>query len=107
MTTGTPGAGRPPTAAQRRRASVERRSAVLVVYLSGRRRVAVAAAPLALLVGLAFARGPVALVPGLLLLALVSWLAYLSWPHVTPPQRALRLLVAAVVAAVTVAQLRR
>jgi hypothetical protein len=75
----TPGAG--PL-----RAAVERRSAVLVVYLSGRHRAAVA------------------LLPGLLLLTLVSWLAYLSWPHLPPAPRALRLLGVVTVLALTAFQ---
>lgn len=92
----TPGAG--PL-----RAAVERRSAVAVVYLSRQRRVLVALAPLVLLVGLLVARGPVALLPGLLLLAVVGWLAYLSWPHLAPGPRVVRLLgVAAVLALATI-----
>jgi hypothetical protein len=90
----TPGAG--PL-----RAAVERRSAVLVVYLSGRHRAAVALLPLALLIGLVVASGPVALLPGLLLLTLV---AYLSWPHLPPAPRALRLLGVVTVLALTAFQ---
>jgi hypothetical protein len=93
----TPGAG--PL-----RAAVERRSAVLVVYLSGRHRAAVALLPLALLIGLVVTSGPVALLPGLLLLTLVSWLAYLSWPHLPPAPRALRLLGVVTVLALTAFQ---
>ena len=88
------------------RRSVERRSAAVLVYLAGRRPL-VAAVPLVLLVALFFARGPIALLPGALLLAVVGWLAYLSWPHVAPRQRLLRVAVLAVVVLATVVQLGR
>lgn len=96
----TPGAG--PL-----RQRIEHRSAVLVVYLAGRRRALVAAAPLALLVALVLASGPLALLPGAALVAFVSWLAYLSWPHLHPVPRALRLVGLLAVLAITAVQTGR
>jgi hypothetical protein len=86
----TPAAGRGPL-----RPRVERRSAVLLVFLSGQRRILVAAVPIVLLVAVALVRGPLAVVPGVLLLGFVGWLAYLSWPRLAPPQRVMRVAVLA------------
>ena len=80
---------------------------MLLVFLSGQRRVVIALLPLVLLVVLAFVRGPLALIPGLLLLAFVGWLAYLSWPRLAPPQRVMRLVVLAVVVALTAFRVSR
>ena len=72
------------------RRSVERRSAPLLVWLSSRPKLLLPVASLLLLVG-GLAAPPVVGVPLLLvLLAVVGWLTYLSWPVVEGGARVLR-----------------
>ncbi len=76
------------------RAAVERRSAVLLVWLTHQPKLLVPGLVFLLLVGGALLP-PAAGVPCLVLvLLLVLWLSLLSWPVLRPAQRVLRLLVA-------------
>lgn len=74
------------------RAGVEQRSAVLLTFLSTRPRVLVGLVAALVLGGAVF--GPVWLAApcGLLLVAVLGWLAYLAWPALDPAGRGLRLL---------------
>ena len=84
------------------RLSVERRSAPVLTYLSTQPKLLVPALTALLLVcGLALSPvyGVICL---LLLLALVGWLSYLSWPVVVGPARAVRLAVLALIASALV-----
>ena len=83
-----PGPGQPPG---RLRATVERRSAALLVALSRQPRPLVPLVSAALLLGVVFAPLVVAAACLLVLLALVGWLSYLSWPAVDGRGRAVRL----------------
>jgi hypothetical protein len=96
----TPGAG--PL-----RRSVERRSAVLLVWLHQQRKALVGAIPLGLMVAVAVITGPWVLLPGALLLALVGWVSFLAWPVAGIGARILRLLVLAFLAAFVVDNLSR
>lgn len=87
------------------RRTVERRSAPLLVWLTSRPRLLLPVASLLLLVGGLAAPPSVGVVLLLVLLAVVGWLSYLSWPAVEGGARVLRgvtlgLLVAAVVSRV-------
>jgi hypothetical protein len=72
------------------RGDVERRSGPVLVWLSTRPRVLLPLASLLLLIGGLAAPLPVALPMLLVLLALVAWLTYLSWPAVHGTARLLR-----------------
>ena len=86
------------------RTAVESRSAVVLVFLRTLPR-AVPALVVVVLVGAGLSlpglAGAVAL---LVVLALLGWLAYLSWPALNPVARALRLLVLALLAAAAVSR---
>lgn len=77
------------------RADVERRSAVVLVFLSRLPR----AVPAILVLGLVAAglAAPPAVSAAMLLFvaAVLGWLAYLSWPRIPAPARAIRLAVVA------------
>lgn len=81
-------ASRPPATGARR--EVERRSAVLLVWLSQRPRWLVPLATAALLAGVVFLPSGPALGCLVVVVALVGWLSYLSWPAVAGPQRLVR-----------------
>jgi hypothetical protein len=87
------------------RETVERRSAVLLVFLRSLPR----ALPGLLLLGLVAAGLALPGLGGTLALLVVAlllgWLTYLSWPAVPAPGRAVRLLVLAVVLAAAAARL--
>jgi len=81
------------------RLAVERRSAALLVFLRGLPRPVPGLIVLAL-VAAGLVAPPVLGGIALLLVALVlAWVAYLSWPGVPPPARAIRLVVLALVIA--------
>jgi len=88
------------------RHAVETRSAVLLVVLSRQPRWLVALVVAALLAGVLVLPA----VPGAaclaVLLGLVAWLSYLSWPGLDSPARALRVLAWAALLAGGVAALR-
>lgn len=69
----TPGAG--PL-----RQEVERRSAVIALWLYGRPRWIAGTLPLLLVLATLFVRGPLVLFPGVLLIAFVAWVTFLAWP---------------------------
>jgi hypothetical protein len=82
------------------RGEVERRSAVLLVFLHRLPRwVPPVVAGVLLLAGL-FASGVLGGAILLVLAAALGWLAYLSWPRVEPPLRLLRAAALAVLVAV-------
>ena len=87
------------------RHAVERRSAVVVVFLARLPR----AVPGLLVAGLVaaglLAPGAVGGVALLVVAALLGWLVYLSWPRVPLPGRAVRLVVLALVVAYALARL--
>ena len=93
-----------PTAAGRR-GDVERRSAPVLVWLSMRPKILLPLASLALLIGGLAAPLPVALPLLLVLLAIVGWLTYLSWPVVHGNARYVRLATVGLVAAAIVLRL--
>ena len=72
------------------RGEVERRSAPVLVWLSTRPKLLLPLASLALLVGGLAAPLPVAVPLLLVLLAIVGWLTYLSWPVVHGTARYVR-----------------
>lgn len=81
------------------RGAVERRSAPVLVWLSSRPKVLLPLVSVLLLVGGLAAPLPFGLPLLLLLLALVGWLTYLSWPAVVGGGRVVRLATVAMVAA--------
>jgi hypothetical protein len=87
------------------RTAVERRSAVVVIFLRRLPRVV----PSLLVIGLVAAgllAPPVAGGVALLVIgALLGWLVYLSWPALPPPARAIRAVVIAVVFAYAISRL--
>ncbi len=86
------------------RREVERRSAPVLVWLSSRPRALLPLAVVALLIGGLAAPGAYALPLLALLVLLLAWLSYLSWPVLSPGARVLR---AAVLAMVAVTLLQR
>ncbi|MEO6204133.1 MAG: DUF6703 family protein [Mycobacteriales bacterium] len=93
----------PPATGLRR--TVERRSGPVLVLLSQQPKLAVPVISIVLLIaGLALPRllGAAFL---LLLLLLVGWLSYLSWPVVVGPARVVRLLSVALIAVLLVTRL--
>jgi hypothetical protein len=91
-----PRAGRParvvpPTVAPGPRGEVERRSRPLLLWLSSRPKLLLPVLSLTLLVGGLAAPLPVAVPLLLVLLAVVGWLTYLSWPVVQGGGRIVRL----------------
>lgn len=93
----------PPSTGLRR--TVERRSAPVLVFLSHQPKLLIPVVSVVLLVGglaLPSAYGAVCL--GLLML-LVGWLSYLSWPAVVGPARAVRLVTLALLGGVLVQRL--
>ncbi len=74
------------------RTEVERRSAVLLTFLATRPRALLAVTAALVLAGAVF--GPLWLAApcGLLLVAVLGWLAFLAWPALDPAGRGLRLL---------------
>lgn len=77
------------------RASVERRSAVLLAWLSLRPRLLLPAVVLGLLLLSSFLAPPLSTVCLALVLAVVGWLSYLSWPVLDGRARTLRVAVLA------------
>ncbi len=75
------------------RASVERRSAVLLAWLSLRPRLLLPAVVLGLLLLSSFVAPPLSTVCLLVVLAVVGWLSYLSWPVLDAGARVLRVAV--------------
>lgn len=88
----------PPPTAPGLRGTVERRSAPVLVWLSTRPKLLLPLASLALLIGGLAAPLPVALPLLLVLLAVVAWLTYLSWPVVHGTGRYVRLATVGLVA---------
>jgi hypothetical protein len=84
------------------RGAAERRSGPALVWLSGQHRLLVPLASLALLVGGAALPPPFGVPLLVVLLGLVGWLSYLSWPAVTGGGRAVRLVTVALVGALLV-----
>lgn len=78
------------SAARPLRATVERRSAVLLVVLSRQPRWLLPLACAVLLAGVVFLPQAGAIACLVALLALVGWLSYLSWPAVDGRGRAVR-----------------
>jgi hypothetical protein len=79
------------------RRAVERRSAPLLVFLSAQPKLAIPVVSVLLLIGglaLPPAGGAICLA---LLLVLVGWLSYLSWPAVVGPARLVRVATVALV----------
>lgn len=74
------------------RPGVERRSAVLLVTLSRTPRWLVALVIMAVFLGVLLLPTVPAALCLALLLAFLSWLGYLSWPHLDPRARSLRVL---------------
>ena len=95
----------PPPTAPGLRGDVERRSAPVLVWLSTRPKILLPLASLALLIGGLAAPLPVALPLLLVLLAIVGWLTYLSWPVVHGTARYVRLATVGLVAAAVVLRL--
>lgn len=95
----------PPPTAPGLRGAVERRSAPVLVWLSTRPKLLLPLASLALLIGGLAAPLPVALPLLLVLLAIVSWLTYLSWPAVHGTGRYVRLATVGLVALACVLRL--
>ena len=88
----------PPTTAPGLRGAVEQRSGPALVWLSTRPKVLLPLVSLALLIGGLAAPLPVGLVLLLLLLAVVGWLTYLSWPAVHGTARFVRVATVGLVA---------
>jgi hypothetical protein len=93
----------PPSTGLRR--SVERRSAAMLVFLSHQPKLLIPVVWVVLLIcGLALPPVAGAVCLGLLML-LVGWLSYLSWPAVVGPARAVRLATLALLGIVLVQRL--
>jgi hypothetical protein len=88
------------------RQSVERRSAVFLVFLAKLPRAVPGLLVAALVAGGLLAPPVLGGVLLLLVAALLIWLVYLSWPSVPPPARLLRLVVIALVLAYALVRLR-
>lgn len=88
----------PPTTAPGLRGEVERRSGPALLWLSSRPRLLLPLASLALLVGGLAAPLPLALPMLALLLAVVGWLTYLSWPAIQGGARVVRVATVGLVA---------
>jgi hypothetical protein len=84
------------------RARIEMRSAVLAAYLAGRRAL-VFVLLLVAVIGFLVLRGPLSLLVGVPLFAVVSWLAYLSWPLISTRARLVRAVLLLLVVIVLVA----
>jgi hypothetical protein len=84
---------------------VERRSAPVLVWLSSRPKVLLPLVSLALLIGGLAGPLPVAVPLLLLLLAVVAWLTYLSWPAVHGTARLVRVATVGLVALALVLRL--
>ena len=95
----------PPPTAPGLRGEVERRSAPVLVWLSTRPKLLLPLVSLALLVGGLAAPLPVAVPLLLVLLAIVGWLTYLSWPVVHGTARYVRLATVGLVAAAVLLRL--
>ena len=93
----TPGAGRV-------RASVERRSATVVVWLAHKPRLLAPLVIAVLFIGGAASHGVVAMVLLLVVAAIMGLVSYLSWPSVPPRLRGIRLVVLLGVVAFAVAK---
>ena len=81
------------------RATVERRSALVLVFLRGLPRPVPGLAVVGLVVAGLLAPPVAGGIALLLVAALLAWLMYLSWPAVAPTGRAVRLVVLAIVVA--------
>ena len=84
------------------RSSVARRSAVLLAWLSLRPRLLLPALVLGLLLLGSFLPPPLSTACLLLVLGVVGWLSYLSWPVLDGRARGLRLLVLSMLAGLVV-----
>jgi len=80
------------------RGAVERRSAPVLTWLSSRPKLLLPLACLVLLVGGAAAPLPVAVPMLVLLLLVVGWLTYLSWPVLSRGGRTIRVATVALIA---------
>lgn len=96
----TPGAGGV-------RATMERRSAKLLVYLHQMPRWIMPVLLAALLVAGLAVPGPMGALALALVAAFLGWLGYLSWPSLTPGKRAIRLVTTLVLVGLAVLQLVR
>lgn len=92
----------PPSA---RRQQVERRSAPVLALLSSQPKVFLPLLAVVLLVGELALPRPVGVLPGVLLLALVGWLSYLSWPVLVPQARLARVVLLALLVVLTVTRI--
>ncbi|MDX6288106.1 MAG: hypothetical protein QOG53_3591 [Frankiales bacterium] len=93
--TRTPPPPRPGSA----RAKVERRSAVHLAYLTRLPRFLPFVVMLALALVAIFISGPAGGVAWFVVAAFLAWLAYFSWPALTPPARVLRIVAVGIVIA--------
>lgn len=88
------------------RDAVERRSVVMLTYLSSLPRVI----PFGLVIGLLLAglltTGVLAFVALAIVALFLAWLLYVGWPQMHPTGRVLRLLATVLIAAAALAQLR-
>lgn len=75
------------------RSVIEKRSAVLMVYLRGQPRWLIAVLVAAVLLGALFAGGAASATLLIAIALVVTWLAYLSWPQTEPPARIARCVV--------------
>ncbi|HVF18906.1 MAG TPA: DUF6703 family protein [Mycobacteriales bacterium] len=81
------------------RREVERRSAIVVLFLKGLPKALPALIVLAILAGGLALPGPLGVVCYVVSVAILTWLVYLSWPALAPTGRAIRI---AVIGAVVV-----
>jgi multisubunit Na+/H+ antiporter MnhB subunit len=87
------------------RSVIEKRSAVLIVYLRGQPRWLIAVLVAAVLLGGLFTGGAVSATLLIAMALVVSWLAYLSWPQTEPPARIARCVVVLALLALAVLRL--
>ena len=87
------------------RTSVERRSAKMLVFLRGLPRPVPGLLVLALVAAGLLAPPVIGGIALLFVALLLAWVAFLSWPGVPPPARAIRLVVLAMVVAYALARL--
>lgn len=79
------------------RRKVERRSAILVLFLRGLPKALPALIVLAIVAGGLALSGPAGVACYLLSVLILAWLVYLSWPALPPAGRAVRIAVIAAV----------
>jgi len=88
------------------RDAVERRSVVMLTYLSSLPRVIPFALVIGLLLAGLMATGILAFVALAIVALFLAWLLYIGWPRMHPTGRVLRLLATLLIAVAAVAQLR-